>query len=42
MALRAQQRYPEALEAWRQALVLAPDNLVYQANFQRLRAQLGE
>jgi serine/threonine protein kinase len=41
IALRAQQRYVEALEAWQQALNLAPDNLVYQASVQRLRAQLG-
>ena len=41
MALRAQHRYLEALEAWEQALALAPDNLVYQANAKRLRAQLG-
>jgi serine/threonine protein kinase len=41
MALRAQQRYAEALEAWQQALNLAPENLVYQASVQRLRAQLG-
>ncbi|HEY7372249.1 MAG TPA: protein kinase [Polyangia bacterium] len=42
IALRAQRRYQEALQAWQQALTLAPDNLVYQANFQRLRAQLGD
>jgi serine/threonine protein kinase len=41
IALRAQHRYAEALEAWEQALELAPDNLVYQANVKRLRAQLG-
>ena len=41
MALRAQHRYLEALDAWEQALALAPDNLVYQANAKRLRAQLG-
>jgi tetratricopeptide (TPR) repeat protein len=40
MALRARRRYQEALHAWQKALDLAPDNLVYQANFQRLRAQL--
>jgi eukaryotic-like serine/threonine-protein kinase len=42
MALRAQHRYLEALQAWEQALALAPDNLVYQANAKRLRAQLGD
>jgi tetratricopeptide (TPR) repeat protein len=42
IALRAQRRYREALDAWQQALALAPDNLVYQANVQRLRAQLGK
>jgi len=42
IALRAQRRYREALEAWQQALALAPDNLVYQASVQRLRAQLGD
>ncbi len=42
MALRAQHRYQEALEAWEKALALAPDNLVYQANVTRLRAQLAE
>src|SRR4051794_20353110 len=41
IALRGQQRYAEALEAWQQALKLAPENLVYQASVQRLRAQLG-
>jgi tetratricopeptide (TPR) repeat protein len=41
IALRGQQRYAEALEAWQQALRLAPENLVYQASVQRLRAQLG-
>ena len=41
IALRAQQRYAEALEAWEQALNHAPENLVYQASVQRLRAQLG-
>jgi serine/threonine protein kinase len=41
IALRAQDRYDEALEAWQQALSLAPENLVYQASVQRLRAQLG-
>jgi hypothetical protein len=40
IALRAQHRYHEALDAWQQALALAPDNLVYQASVQRLRAQL--
>ena len=40
VALRAKGRYREALDAWRGALALAPDNLVYQANVQRLRAQL--
>jgi serine/threonine-protein kinase len=40
IALRAQQRYPEALAAWEQALALAPDNLLYQASVQRLRSQL--
>jgi tetratricopeptide (TPR) repeat protein len=42
LALRAAQRYEEALEAWEEALALAPDNLVYQANVSRLRAQLRE
>ena len=42
IALRAQHRYGEALEAWERALELAPDNLVYQANVKRLKAQLGE
>jgi tetratricopeptide (TPR) repeat protein len=42
IALRAEHRYMEALEAWEQALELAPDNLVYQANVKRLRAQLGD
>jgi tetratricopeptide (TPR) repeat protein len=42
IALRAQQRYGEALEAWQEALNLAPENLVYQASVQRLRAQLGK
>jgi tetratricopeptide (TPR) repeat protein len=42
LALRAAQRYAEALEAWEHALALAPDNLVYQANVTRLRAQLRE
>jgi serine/threonine-protein kinase len=41
IALRTQQRYAEALEAWQQALALAPDNLVYQASVSRLRAQLA-
>jgi len=41
IALRAQHRYIEALDAWQQALTLAPENLVYQASVQRLRAQLG-
>jgi len=40
IALRAQQRYSEALQAWEQALALAPDNLVYQANVKRLQHQL--
>jgi serine/threonine-protein kinase len=40
IALRAQNRYPEALAAWEQALALAPDNLVYQASVQRMRSQL--
>ena len=40
IALRAQQRYSEALQAWQQALALAPDNLVYQANVKRLQHQL--
>ena len=40
IALRAQQRYAEALLAWQQALALAPDNLVYQANVKRLQHQL--
>jgi tetratricopeptide (TPR) repeat protein len=40
IALRAQQRYAEALEGRQQALNLAPENLVYQASVQRLRAQL--
>ena len=42
MALRAKHRYLEPLDAWEQALALAPDNLVYQANAKRLRAQLGD
>jgi serine/threonine protein kinase len=42
IALRAQQRYVEALEAWREALALAPENLVYQASVQRLAAQLRD
>jgi len=42
IALRAQQRYIEALEAWREALALAPENLVYQASVQRLAAQLRD
>ncbi len=42
LALRSAQRYEEALAAWEQALALAPDNLVYQANVTRLRAQLRE
>jgi len=42
IALRAQHRYGEALDAWQQALELAPENLVYQASVQRLRAQLGD
>ena len=42
IALRAQQRYREALDVWQEALTLAPENLVYQASVQRLRAQLGE
>jgi tetratricopeptide (TPR) repeat protein len=41
IALRAQERYHEALQAWQEALKLAPENLVYQASVQRLRAQLG-
>jgi len=41
IALRAHARYHDALEAWQEALRLAPDNLVYQASVQRLRAQLG-
>ena len=41
IALRAQQRYLEALAAWQGALALAPENLVYQASVQRLAAQLG-
>ena len=40
VALRAKGCYREALDAWQGALALAPDNLVYQANVQRLRAQL--
>ena len=42
ISLRAAHRYNEALEAWEQALVLAPDNAVYRANVNRLREQLGE
>ena len=42
IALRAQHLYGEALDAWQQALELAPENLVYQASVQRLRAQLGD
>jgi len=42
IALRAQQRYIEALGAWREALALAPENLVYQASVQRLAAQLRD
>src|SRR5262245_43444090 len=41
IGLRAQHRYDEALEAWREALALAPENLVYQASVQRLTAQLA-
>jgi serine/threonine-protein kinase len=42
LALRSAERYTEALEAWEQALALAPDNLLYQANVTRLRAQLDQ
>jgi tetratricopeptide (TPR) repeat protein len=38
--LRAGGHYSEALEAWERAVVLAPDNRVYEANVVRLRAQL--
>jgi serine/threonine protein kinase len=41
IALRAQRRYAEALQAWQQALALAPENLVYQASVQRLAAQIA-
>lgn len=40
LTLRAQHRYMEALAAWQEALALAPDNLVYQANVKRLQHQL--
>jgi predicted hydrocarbon binding protein/tRNA A-37 threonylcarbamoyl transferase component Bud32 len=39
--LRTGGHYGEALDAWEKALALAPDNRVYQANVQRLRADLG-
>jgi hypothetical protein len=42
LGLRAQQRHVEALEAWREALALAPEILVYQASVQRLAAQLRD
>ncbi|HMC94175.1 MAG TPA: hypothetical protein VKO16_05335, partial [Polyangia bacterium] len=38
--LRAGGHYSEALEAWERAVVLAPDNRVYETNVVRLRAQL--
>jgi predicted hydrocarbon binding protein/tRNA A-37 threonylcarbamoyl transferase component Bud32 len=38
---RGDGRYGEALDAWEKALALAPDNHVYQANVQRLRAELS-
>jgi serine/threonine protein kinase/predicted hydrocarbon binding protein len=41
LELRAGGKYGEALDAWEKALALAPDNRVYQANVQRLRADLG-
>jgi tetratricopeptide (TPR) repeat protein len=40
LELRSTGRYGEALEAWERALVLAPENRVYQANVARLRDQL--
>jgi serine/threonine protein kinase len=42
IALRAQRRYAEALEAWQKALALTPANRVYQANVKRLREQLAD
>jgi tetratricopeptide (TPR) repeat protein len=40
IALQAQDRYAEALEAWEKALELAPEDPFYQASVKRLRAQI--
>lgn len=40
IALQAQHRYAEALEAWEKALELAPADPFYQASVKRLRAQI--
>jgi serine/threonine protein kinase len=39
--LRAEGRFAEALDAWQQALELAPDNRLYDGHVRRLRAQLS-
>jgi len=40
IALRAQHRDAEALEAWEKALELSPDDPIYKEAVRRLRAQL--
>jgi serine/threonine protein kinase len=40
LEMRLEGRYEEALEAWELALRLAPDNHLYQAQVNKLRAQL--
>ena len=40
IALQAQHRYAEALEAWEKALELAPADPFYEASVKRLRAQI--
>ena len=39
--LRAEGRFQEALQAWERALVLAPNNRLYDGHVRRLRAQLS-
>jgi serine/threonine protein kinase len=41
LKLRAEGRHGEALDAWEKALVLAPENRLYQSHLRRLRAQLS-
>jgi tetratricopeptide (TPR) repeat protein len=40
IALRAQHRDAEALEAWEKALELAPDDPIYKEAVRRLRVEL--